>query len=99
MVRFLRFYPYAHYLCTRKGCDCASLHYRFDPETAHCLCCGHTKMQHRSHFASTISNPIKKFGFMGAGKTAMETLRRDVINTILLRRTKSERHADMNLPP
>jgi len=99
IVRFLRFYPYAHYICAKRGCDCVSLHYRFDPEHAYCDKCGHTKMQHRSHFASTVSNPIKKFGFIGAGKAAMEKLRTEVLDRILLRRTKVERQADINLPP
>jgi len=97
IVRFLRFYPYAHYICSKKGCKCSSLHYRFNSEQR-CDGCGHSKMQHRSHFSSTVSNPIKKYGFIGAGKTAMETLRSDVIERILLRRTKIERHADLNLP-
>lgn len=99
IVRFLRFYPYAHYICSKKGCKCTSLHYRFDPQTSRCDCCGHAKMQHRSHFASTVSNPIMKFGFIGAGKVAMEKLRSEVIDRILLRRTKVERQADINLPP
>jgi len=66
--------------------------------TSCCSKCGHTKMQHRSHFASTVSNPIKKFGFLGAGKMAMEKLRVEVLDRILLRRTKMERQADINLP-
>lgn len=98
IVRFLRFYPYAHYICSKKGCDCVSLHYRFT-DAGYCTTCGHTKMQHRSHFAGTVSTPIKKYGFLGAGKAAMEKLRTEVLDRILLRRTKLERHADINLPP
>ncbi|CAK9058095.1 unnamed protein product, partial [Durusdinium trenchii] len=98
IIRFLRFYPYAHYLCSKKGCGCVSLHYRFDPETSLCRKCGHTKMQHRSHFTKEVSNPIQKFGFCGAGKAAMEKLRTEVLDRILLRRTKVERAADVKLP-
>ncbi|CAJ1374471.1 unnamed protein product [Effrenium voratum] len=98
IIRFIQFYPYAHYLCSKKGCSCASLHYRFDPETSKCRKCGHTKMQHRSHFVTEVSNPIKKFGFIGAGKKAMELLRTEVLDRILLRRTKLERAADVKLP-
>ena len=29
LVRFLRFYPYAYYFCSKKGCTCRSMHYRF----------------------------------------------------------------------
>jgi DNA repair protein RAD16 len=99
LARFVRFYPYAHYFCIKKGCNCASLHYRFDPKTSACCKCGHAKAQHRSHFASEISTPIKRFGFLGAGRTAMEKLRTDVLDKILLRRTKEERQADIQLPP
>jgi len=98
IIRFIQFYPYAHYFCTRKGCKCCSLHYRFDIETSLCKKCGHTKMQHRSHFTTEVSNPIKKFGFLGAGKVAMEKLRTEVLDRILLRRTKVERAADVQLP-
>ena len=98
IIRFVRFYPFAHYMCSRKGCDCVSLHYRFDPETSLCRKCGHTKMQHRSHFVTEVSNPIKNFGFCGAGKIAMEKLRTQVLDRILLRRTKVERAADVKLP-
>ena len=30
----------AHYFCTKKGCKCCSLHYRFDIETSLCKKCG-----------------------------------------------------------
>lgn len=99
ILRFLRFYPYAHYFCSKRGCKCESLHYRFDPDTSKCLKCGHTKMQHRSHFANNVSNPIKRFGFIGAGKAAIERLRIDVMDKIVLRRTKVERADDVKLPP
>ncbi|CAE8583227.1 unnamed protein product, partial [Polarella glacialis] len=98
IIRFVQFYPYAHYFCTKKGCDCCSLHYRFDAHNSYCDSCGHSKMQHRSHFAGTVVNPIKKFGFLGAGRAAMEKLRSEVLDRILLRRTKVERAADVQLP-
>jgi DNA repair protein RAD16 len=97
-VRFLHFYPYAHYFCKMKGCDCCSLHHRFDPETSKCLQCGHSKMKHVSHFVREVSNPIIKYGFMGLGKIAMEKLRHDILSKILLRRTKTERQAEIQLP-
>jgi len=98
IIRFLRFYPYAHYFCSKKGCDCTSLHYRFAEHSAKCRKCGHTKMNHRSHFAANISKPIQNYGFIGAGRVAMERLRGEVLDKILLRRTKLERQADVNLP-
>ena len=45
-----------------------------------------------------MSNPIIKFGFVGAGKAAMEKLRTEVLSRVLLRRTKVERAADVKLP-
>jgi len=99
ILRFLRYYPYAHFICSKKGCSCASLHYRFDPDTSQCKKCGHTKFSHKSYFAATISNPVKKYGYLGAGRAAIERLRSDVLDRILLRRTKAERHNDLQLPP
>ena len=97
----------AHYFCTRKGCKCCSLHYRFDIETSLCKKCGlprgidgtlrlwfvglglFRQATPRCSIAATspprphplfagehrlvvtqVSNPIKKFGFLGAGKVA-----------------------------
>eukprot|EP00930_Biecheleria_cincta_P095946 TRINITY_DN87831_c0_g1_i1.p1 TRINITY_DN87831_c0_g1~~TRINITY_DN87831_c0_g1_i1.p1 ORF type:complete len:1334 (+),score=184.72 TRINITY_DN87831_c0_g1_i1:213-4214(+) len=97
IIRFIRFYPYAHYHCCAQGCSCSSLHYRFD-ENHYCQKCGHAKMQHRSHFSSVVLRPISKCGFVGAGRVAMEKLRSEVLDRILLRRTKLQRQDDVRLP-
>ena len=90
LVRFLRFYPYAFNRCSRKGCTCECL---FVSST--CKGCGHRKAQHRSIFATEISTPIRQFGFVGKGKTALESLRLDIFQELMLRRTKD---TTLNLP-
>lgn len=97
ILRFIQLYPWAHYVCSKKGCGCTSIRYKFD-EDGKCKKCGHPKFCHRSHFVTEVSNPIKNFGFCGAGKIAMEKLRTEVLDRILLRRTKAERAADVKLP-
>ena len=94
LVRFLRFSPFAHYFC--KGCDCKSLHFRFI-DNRFCQKCDCARTKHYSYFKSVISGPILKFG-IGDG-TALNILKTQVLDTVLLRRTKLERQADLNLPP
>lgn len=93
LVRFLRFAPFAHYFC--KGCDCKSLHFRF-VDNRFCSKCGCARTKHYSYFKQVISGPIIKFG-IGDG-SALNVLKTQVLDTILLRRTKLERQADLNLP-
>ena len=98
LCRFLRFYPFAHYFCRAKDCECASLYHRFDPETQACEKCGHAKGRHWSYFVGKVTSPIQNFGCRGMGAKAMERLRLDVLDKVMLRRTKAERQADMKLP-
>ena len=94
LVRFLRFSPFAHYFC--KGCDCCSLHFRFI-DNRFCAKCGCARTKHFSYFKQVISGPIVKYG-VGDG-SALNVLKTQVLDVILLRRTKLERQADLNLPP
>ncbi|EPR62257.1 SWI2/SNF2-containing protein RAD16 [Toxoplasma gondii GT1] len=98
LVKFLRVYPYAYYFCKRPGCTCRSLHFRFH-EGKHCVKCGHTRMSHFSLFNQKVINPIKRCGYENDGVVALKILKRDVLDTIMLRRTKVERAADVKLPP
>ncbi|CDJ29852.1 SNF2/RAD54 helicase family protein, putative [Eimeria mitis] len=98
LVRFLRFYPYAYYFCSKKGCTCRSMHYRF-ADGKYCDKCSHTRMTHYSFFCRRVVKPIKEFGYQGEGIVALETLKREVLDVCLLRRTKVERAADVKLPP
>eukprot|EP00397_Hematodinium_sp_SG-2012_P007266 GEMP01007308.1.p1 GENE.GEMP01007308.1~~GEMP01007308.1.p1 ORF type:complete len:1073 (+),score=208.45 GEMP01007308.1:45-3221(+) len=97
LVRFLQFYPYAHYRCMIKGCTCESLHYRFD-SNARCSKCNHIKMVHASVFQRHIAGPIMKYGDIGLGQVAFTKLKHQVMDKIFLRRTKLERADDLNLP-
>jgi len=56
-------------------------------------------MSHYSYFNKYITNPIKRYGFVGDGRQAMLRLKRKVLDSIMLRRTKVERAADVNIPP
>jgi DNA repair protein RAD16 len=56
-------------------------------------------MSHYSYFNRHIMNPIQRYGYVGQGRQAMLTLKNDVMDKIMLRRTKEERAADLKLPP
>jgi len=99
LVRFLRHDPYAYYVCRAKGCSCKKLDWQFGHRGARCVDCLHSPMQHGAHFNQHILNPITKCGYAGAGAAAMLRLRTDVLNQIMLRRTKVGRASDLQLPP
>ena len=99
LVQFVRLDPYCYYFCKVDGCDCKCREYRFDAEYRHCEYCGHSPLQHYSLFNQDIVNPIKKFGYVGAGKSAFVVLKRSVLDRLLLRRTKAGRADEMVLPP
>ena len=98
LVRFLRIDPHAYYFCKAKGgCSCKSLHYRFTK--GRCDECTHTAMVHYCHFNKNILNPIKRSGSIGEGKKAYKLLQTNILDEILLRRTKTSRADDIQLPP
>ena len=99
LVSFLRVDPYCYYFCKSPGCDCKCREYRFDAEYRACLYCGHSPLQHFSLFNRDIVNPIRKFGYVGAGRTGFLALKRGVLDRVLLRRTKAGRADEMVLPP
>lgn len=96
LIRFLRIDPHAYYFCRAKGCDCKSLHYRF----THSMCddCQHSVTQHYCFFNKHILNPIKRSGYIAEGRKAMLKLKQQVLDEILLRRTKTSRADDIQLP-
>eukprot|EP00930_Biecheleria_cincta_P105906 TRINITY_DN98_c1_g1_i1.p1 TRINITY_DN98_c1_g1~~TRINITY_DN98_c1_g1_i1.p1 ORF type:complete len:1206 (-),score=311.60 TRINITY_DN98_c1_g1_i1:59-3676(-) len=96
LVRFLRVRPYAFYYCKKQGCTCECARFMRD---RYCPNCGHVRFLHYSSFKKEVSNPIIKFGYMGAGKTAFHKLRHDILSNVMLRRTKEERKKDLKLPP
>ena len=99
LVQFLRLDPYAYYFCRAQGCNCKCREYKFDAEYRYCMYCGHSPLQHYSLFNRDIVNPIRKFGYIGAGRAGFVTLKRDVLSRVLLRRTKAGRASEMVLPP
>ncbi|KAG5192746.1 P-loop containing nucleoside triphosphate hydrolase protein [Tribonema minus] len=98
-IRFLRMDPFAYYVCKAKGCACKSLHYRFGPEGRKCEECGHNPMTHSCTFNRLVLNPIMRAGYIGEGRRAFITLKSEVLDKILLRRTKATRSDDIALPP
>jgi DNA repair protein RAD16 len=64
-----------------------------------CKDCGHGSIQHYSHFNKHILNPIQRDGYAHDGRRAMFTLKNEILDKCLLRRTKETRAEDMNLPP
>ena len=96
-IRFLRIDPHAYYFCKSKGCSCRSLNYNFT--RGRCDDCDHSSMQHYCHFNKNILNPIKREGYVGEGRRAMLKLRDQILDEILMRRTKLSRADDIQLPP
>ncbi|KAK9828076.1 hypothetical protein WJX81_000538 [Elliptochloris bilobata] len=107
LVRFLRIYPYAFYFCNSgrskhaagKPCDCRSLDHPFKRNRRQCDHCGHSPLHHFCWWNKFIANPIKKFGYVGKGKTAMSLLKNEIMDKILLRRTKLQCADVLALPP
>jgi DNA repair protein RAD16 len=64
-----------------------------------CDYCNHSSMQHYCYFNKHILNPIKNSGYIGEGRRAMLKLKEQVLDEILLRRTKTTRADDIQLPP
>ncbi|EOD25881.1 hypothetical protein EMIHUDRAFT_427067 [Emiliania huxleyi CCMP1516] len=99
LVAFLRLEPHAYYFCKAPGCNCKCREYRFDANYSKCEYCGHGPVQHYSRFNRDVVNPIRKYGYIGAGRNAFVTLKREVFDKSLLRRTKEGRAQEMVLPP
>ncbi|KAK7200378.1 DNA repair protein [Novymonas esmeraldas] len=99
LLRFLRMRPFAHYFCEAEGCSCSSLSHPFSSTSLHqCVFCGHGPLQHQSYFNRHILNPINRYGYIGDGRRGMMMLSNDVFARAMLRRTKVERAADLQLP-
>ncbi|CEG45528.1 Nucleotide excision repair protein RAD16 [Plasmopara halstedii] len=95
LVRFLQVKKYAYYHCNT--CDCQMLDYNFPNRK--CAQCTHPAIQHYSFFNKKIVIPIQAYGYVGEGKLAMQRLYNEVLQHILLRRTKEGRADDISLPP
>ncbi|SBT81177.1 DNA repair protein rhp16, putative [Plasmodium malariae] len=98
LIRFLEFYPYAYYFCSKKDCKCLLLNYEMR-DNKYCYVCNHSRINHFNYFNKRILKPIQSFGYNGEGVSSMFYLRNDILDKILLRRTKSERKNDIKLKP
>ncbi|XP_022886644.1 ATP-dependent helicase rhp16-like [Olea europaea var. sylvestris] len=87
-VRFLQIVPYSYYFC--KDCDCRSLDYSAGGECPHCL----HKTRHFCWWDKYITSPLRRRG----GRDAMNLLTHKILKSIMLRRTKKGRAADLALP-
>ncbi|CAG9463875.1 unnamed protein product [Pedinophyceae sp. YPF-701] len=96
-IRFLRPLPFAYYYC--KQCPCKCLDYPFRKDWKQCEHCGHSPMQHFCWWNRMVANPIIYHGYRGRGRAALLRLRHDILNSLLLRRTKVQCADDLALPP
>lgn len=61
--------------------------------------CRHSPLHHFCWWNKFIANPIKKYGYVGKGRTAMSLLKNEIMDKILLRRTKLQCADVLALPP
>ncbi|KAL8144665.1 hypothetical protein AgCh_003020 [Apium graveolens] len=88
-IRFLQISPYSYYFC--KDCDCRTLDYRVCTEKLQTSC--------DIVIMKYITTPIQSKGNSGSDIDAMILLEHKILKSILLRRTKMGRSADLALPP
>ncbi|KAF6168250.1 hypothetical protein GIB67_011635 [Kingdonia uniflora] len=94
LVRFLRVNPYSYYFC--KDCDCRTLDYSATPQ---CPACPHKATRHLCWWNRNVAIPIQNSGNVDEGGRAMILLKHKLLKSIVLRRTKKGRAADLALPP
>ncbi|CAK9157996.1 unnamed protein product [Ilex paraguariensis] len=98
LVRFLQIIPYSFYFC--KDCDCRTLDYRQHGTGQNdCPHCPHICERHFCWWNKYIAKPIKAHGNDDDGRRSMILLKNKILRSILLRRTKKGRAADLALPP
>ncbi|XP_019447733.1 PREDICTED: ATP-dependent helicase rhp16-like isoform X1 [Lupinus angustifolius] len=93
LVRFLQIVPYSYYLCTQ--CNCMTL----DRSSEGCPNCIHHPFIHFCWWKKYVGKPMKSHGNDYLRKRAKILLKHRVLKSILLRRTKMGRAADLALPP
>jgi DNA repair protein RAD16 len=96
MISFLRVKPYAHQFC--KNCPCLGRVWRMGDDGRSCVLCGHSPLRHYWWLNRLVLNPVRQFGHLGPGADAMRLLRGAVLSSMVLRRTKAGRAADLTLP-
>ncbi|KAA0034825.1 hypothetical protein IC582_025632 [Cucumis melo] len=93
LVRFLQIVPYSFYFC--KDCDCRTL----DHSSPTCPNCPHKRVRHFCWWNKNITQRIQNFGRGPEFKRGMILLKHKILSSIVLRRTKKGRAADLALPP
>ncbi|XP_063941817.1 ATP-dependent helicase rhp16 [Daucus carota subsp. sativus] len=93
LIRFLQIFPYSYYFC--EDCDCRTP----NSSLIECSICNHKTYRHFCWWDKYITRPIKLGGHTGRGRDAMLLLKHKILKSILLRRTKVGRSADLALPP
>ncbi|XP_072958069.1 DNA repair protein RAD16 [Typha angustifolia] len=93
LLRFLQIFPYSFYFC--KNCDCRVL----DRCLKECSNCSHSCVRHFCWWNKYITKPIQDSSMLDDGKRAMILMKHRVLKSIVLRRTKKGRAADIALPP
>ncbi|KAI3941481.1 hypothetical protein MKW98_022488 [Papaver atlanticum] len=93
LVRFLQVSPYSYYFC--KDCDCKTLDHSPDSQ---CPNCDHKSVRHFCWWNKFVVNPIQKSGNSEEGRRAMTLLTGKLLKSVVLRRTKTGRAADLGLP-
>ncbi|XP_058097466.1 DNA repair protein RAD16 [Magnolia sinica] len=94
LIRFLQISPYSYYYC--KDCDCKSLDYSY---TTDCPNCVHKANRHFCWWNRYVAKPIQTSGYVNDGRRAMVFLKHKLLKSVVLRRTKKGRAADLALPP
>ncbi|KAJ1468308.1 SNF2 family N-terminal domain-containing protein, partial [Baffinella frigidus] len=97
LIRFLQVDPYAYYY-DKQG-QCKQLNWDMGADGKTCSHCGKHRINHFCWWNKHVMNPICKFGYAGEGRVAMRRLKHEVLDKILLRRTKEGRSEDIVLPP
>ena len=59
----------------------------------------HSPLHHYCYWNKWVANPIKRFGYIGKGRVAMRLLKTEILEKILLRRTKVQCADVLALPP
>ncbi len=98
LIRFLKMDKFSQYFCAKKDCSCVSYRWNFGRFQRRCILCNHPPMSHYSYFNKHVINPVKRYGYTGDGRKAMMTLKTEVLDQAMLRRTKKEREEDIKLP-
>lgn len=63
------------------------------------VCCRHSPLHHYCYWNKWVANPIKNCGYVGKGRLAMRLLKSEILEKILLRRTKVQCADVLALPP